>query len=217
MKKSTWKKLDKKMFSFYSNLTKHIIKKLKFKYHKYQIFKIFHYVQLVLIFVYFATEIVDAALGTGSMIIGSTISGLFCIGWIGSYFLNEKLLQLYTPLFMMRKNPIMYKLHKTNCKARFNTQIESRCKEFNWTILFFIISVWYTALFLTGEGYSYLGLGVFFIYDCFLYTFDNYLHCIFDFDPPTKKKKKAKSKMTNLERKKWQDALKMPELKPFPT
>ena len=218
MKPQTWRKLDKKIFNFYSRLVVNLVTKLKHKKHKFHIYKYFHYAKLPLIFIYYACAVISISLGHGGYIpTASFLACLFIFFWFWQEKSNTELIKMYDPLFQARKNPAVYKMMKTEMAALFKRGIYARNKGFLAIIIIAICICIFWVAFLAGAGWSFFGLILYFSYDIFMDTFIMYNYCVFDFEKPKKKsKKKKEAEMTDFEKRRWRDVLKFPKPKPFP-
>ncbi len=215
MKDKTWKKLDKRIFKFYAGITKFLVKKHKHRYHKHNVYKWFLYGKIPFIFLYFVGETLDVANNKGSFTVGAIVVGVLLLVWFFQYWSNEAISQIYDLVFMLRKNPTIYKGHKAFCKNQFEKNIDRRKKRFIGNLIITggvaCLDIFY---FLAYGYYSALGLGLYFIYALFIESFELYLNTIFDFEPPKKKKKKEKARMTDMAKNFFDNLLKRPVVQP---
>jgi len=209
------KKIDGLLYKFANWYIMLRVKQFNYKKHKYRILGMTYRLDFVLVFAVLIGYVLDGAPMLVVSFFGCLLLGLA----IFRQHQNKELSKLYDFLYMLRKDPMVYKDIKAYCKSSREDKFQYKIRV-SVSVLFILLCsfvlIMDISLVLTKGDISSFPWLFYWPYLVFINIIQVYIKCVFDFDPPKKKKKKKKVSLTALVKKAWTGILKKPEFQPTP-
>lgn len=208
-----WIRIDRVIFKATSFVLCKLVAARKFKKNKHHYIATYYIIRLGFFWGVTTSTIVRSLSSSTPAIFVAFLglaTGVLSFMWIGAYFSERKWERDYDrAVFMNRKNPVIYKIHKMMLKDMFRDHTARRVRLLQQGILFSLM-----ALFLFVVNPTPLSLFYLVVFPLEMPA-AIYALFVFDLGEPPKRKRKSTKKLTDLARELWEKV--KPKSIPLPT